>query len=175
MAHSLEQLLGCDHGLRSHNPRNSFLFFNDDSGPGPTVEPEDGSLFPAWCDVYVRVDDDPWITLRIVVEDGRPILDTFFVARSRGFTGPLTATAIHKITVDHLFHEAVSQVARFAASQNGREHAGTPVLQRRRISDDLLRQVAGVVGTDPLEMPNQAVQRQLDCSSRTASRWFAAA
>ena len=146
-----------------------------DSGPGPTVELADGTQFPQWCDFGAIIDNGPSISLRVIVEDGRPILDTFFVARQNGATGPLTASAIHSIPVDKLFREAVPQIARFVAGLDGRREGAAPALRGRRITDDLLKQVADVVRTDPLNEPNKAVQRHLHCSSRTASRWIGAA
>jgi hypothetical protein len=149
----------------------------DDEHMAPPVELSDGSRFPGWAEVWATVDGTP-VTLTLRVEDGRPILDTFYVTRPRAAHGPLRATTIHALPVDRIVAAAIEQIRiamdRFEGAADAKRLA-VQAYGRRRITDELLREVADVVRADRLQMPNQAVQTKLHTSSRNASRWITAA
>lgn len=144
---------------------------------GMPVELTDGSQFPSWFEARATVDDVP-VTLTIHVENGRPVLTSLTVDRPRHSTGDLEASTVHKLPVGQLVRAAVEQGGYLMERTGHAGASGASALRargRRSITDDLLREVAAVVQDDPLGEPNQAVQRQLHTSSRTASRWIAAA
>jgi hypothetical protein len=149
---------------------------------------EDGSTFPHRCEVVAMGMAMGWPETRlgIVVEEGRPILESLLferpvtLASGKEHWVEISASAIRKIPVEEVVQSAIEHVARQVAWQQGRDphQAAATALRthgRRSITDELLREVAAAVREDRLDMPNQAVRARLYCSSRTASRWIAAA
>jgi hypothetical protein len=153
-------------------PNTSISFALDKQHMGPPVELSDGSRFPAWVEVWAIVDDLS-MTLRIVVENGQPILDTFFVGRPRGAKGPLKPATISAIPLEPVLRQAVADVGRLVERAEESERANKR--SGRRVDDDLLREVLAVVTSDESGQPNKAVISHFGVSSRTASRWIKAA
>ena len=149
----------------------------DDQHVGPAVDLVDGSRFPRSVEAWATVNGTP-VTIWLVVEDGRPVLTRVHIGRPRGATGKLKAATIHALPVDAVVRRVVEDVGLLMVRLDGDEGSGATALRshgRRIVTDDLLAQVAAAVKGDPLGMPNQAVQRAIPCSSRTASRYITAA
>jgi hypothetical protein len=171
-------------------PEISVTLLLDNQHMGPPVELTDGSKFPRSVQAWATVDDTP-MTLELVVENGRPVLTTLSIARRSGAKGALKASTVHEVPVDQVVRQTVEQVGRLMARLE--RFSDIPwggdlppeawdqmpdalrSYGRRVVDDELLRQVATVVLSDPLGMPNQAVKQQLHTSARNASRWITAA
>jgi len=144
---------------------------------GPMSRLPDGSPFPEWLEVGATVDGEVGISLRLVLENGTPVLDRIEMARPHGAGKPLTASRIHAVPVDGVVQKAITLAAdHFRGSEDS---AGTADLLRahgrRSITDELLREVASVVAKDTRGKPNLAVQTEMHTSSRNATRWIKAA
>jgi len=144
---------------------------------GPLTTLPDSTVFPAWVKVDASVDGEVGLALHLVVEDGRPVLDSVSFVRPRDARGPLSASRVHAVPLDTVVRRAVALVAtHFAkgdevAAPSGLLHARG----RRVVTDELLREVAEVVRADPRGTPNKAVQQTMHTSARNASRWIKAA
>lgn len=162
------------------DPQMDVTVLLDQDHMGPAVDLPTGSKFPRWLEAWVTVDGVP-VTLELLVEDGRPELIHVAVARpeSGGKRRPITASLVHGLPLEAIVQKVVDSVAQHMLRLEGRDalasHGAQRARRRRSMTPELLQEVADAVLSDPLGMPNQAVQRRLPCSSRTASRYITAA
>lgn len=152
----------------------SITLLLDDQHMGQPVDLADGTRFPKNAEVWATVDDTP-VVLWLTVEDGHPVLVSLTISRGNWAKGPLKASTVHDIPVDQVVRQSVADIGRLMARNEGREPAPVRAYGRRSVNAELLRQVAEIVKSDRLGHPNEAVKNKLHCSSRTASRWIAAA
>jgi hypothetical protein len=137
---------------------------------GPLVTLSDGASFPKWVEAWAKVDGTA-VTLWLAVHEGRPVLRRLAVQHSDD--SPLLASTVHGLPVEAIVRQAIADIGDLLQRVGVNS---SPIASRhRRITDALLREVADAVRNDPLGMPNQAVQRAIPCSSRTASRYITAA
>lgn len=140
---------------------------------GRPVELSDGSQFPASVTV-VGIVVGLSFNVGIVVEDGRPIFNDILIERGDDLEGPLTAAAIRDFPVDEVVQASIAAVHQYIRNPKRPDRFGS-VPRPRRITPDLLREVAAVVKGDDYGEPNKAVVRRFNVSPRTASRWIKAA
>lgn len=140
---------------------------------GPAVPLADGQDFPRHLEVWAHVNGTP-VTLWLVVEDGKVVLDRVHIGRPKNGE-PLRASTVHSLPFDRLIKQALRDVGAVMVKAGINEHLSQGSYGRRIVTDSLLREVAAIVKGDPTGRPNQAVQEGMHTSARNASRWITAA
>lgn len=140
----------------------------------------DGSPFYDQMEAGVVVKGLRDIGLFVCVEDGKPVVNRLTLERLPG-ERDLSAGDLQRLPLDRIVTAVQRQIAYRAALAAGHsdpaaaaETAGTQRGRWRRVDRDLLEKVAHHVLSSP-EAPTKAVQENLFCSHRTASRWIAEA
>ncbi len=166
------------------------------SDVGEPVEDPSGAILPSRCRA-IYYESEPgqspvpprarssWIEVVFELHDRTPVVTEFTVHRS--VDDPLTPKGFREIRFTEVVERVVGEAAAHMAARAGRsfptemsdaEHAAqlasVSPFQRRRVTDDLLRQVADIARNYPTE-PTKQVAGQLFTGHRNATRWIAAA
>jgi hypothetical protein len=169
-------------------PLLTTLVLHDLDSGTTMVELETGVLFPSRIAVSAPGIDGLQLEILLEVEDRRPVVSRFALARAPG--APPLGAGIVGLPLGRIFDQVTSVVANTYAQKAASDkvpfgHVFTypsdtgarAVAARRRyrpVSEAELKQVAAIAQANSYD-PRKQIASELHVSDRTASRWLAAA